>query len=402
VRRASPVTRVLVIAPTPFFGDRGCHVRIYEEARALAARGVATEIVTYPVGDDPAGMTVRRAPRLPGVRIQSVGPGYTRPLVDATLVRTALGAARRFRPHIVHAHLHEGIAIGVVVRRRLRVPLVADLQGSLVGELVDPGFLTTGTIGARLVGRVERWLVRQPDVLVASSTAALDLLRSQGADPARLAWLPDGADLETFHPMPMDRTLETTLGLMGKKTVVFLGLLTTYQGVDMLLDAVPDVVRAVPEAHFLVMGYPNEDKYRTFVEARGLRSAVTLTGRIPYGEASRYLALGLVAVSPKQSPTEANGKLLNYMACGLPTVATDTPVNRELLGEAGVYVPLQDSRALAAAIVSLLQDPARRARLGADLRQRVEESFTWPVLADRLLDIYADACRAGGGGRGAS
>ncbi len=237
-------------------------MRIYEEVRALAARGVASEIVTYPVGNDPVGLTVRRAPRLPGVGIRAVGPGYTRPIVDATLLATALSAARRFKPDIIHAHLHEGIAIGAVLRRRLRIPLVADLQGSLVGELVDHGFLSNGSMSASIVGRVERWLVRQPDAILASSSSALRLLESQGADPRRLVWFPDGADLSEFRPLPVDRALEASFKLSGKRTVVFLGLLTPYQGVDLLLDAAPEVARAVPSAHFLLMGYPDEDRYR--------------------------------------------------------------------------------------------------------------------------------------------
>ena len=221
--------RVLVVAPTPFFGDRGCHVRIYEEVRALAARGVASEIVTYPIGADPSGLTVRRAPRLPGVRVRAVGPGYTRPLVDATLLATALSTAKPFKPDLIHAHLHEGIAIGAVLRRRLGLPLVADLQGSLVGELVDHGFLSSGSMSASVVGRVERWLVRQPDAILASSSSALHLLRSQGVDPNRLIWFPDGVDLDAFRPLPIDRALEASFGSVWK----------AHRRVSRTADAVP-------------------------------------------------------------------------------------------------------------------------------------------------------------------
>ena len=366
-------------------------MRIYEEVRALAARGVECEIVTYPTGNDPPGLTVRRAPRVPGIGVRAVGPGYTRPIVDATLLATALSTARRFQPDVIHAHLHEGIAIGTVLRRRLGIPLIADLQGSLVGELADHGFLSNGSMGASLVGRVERWLVRQPDVLLASSSASQRLLEVQGVAPDRVVWFPDGADVTRFRPLPVDADLAGTLGITGKRTVVFLGLLTQYQGVDLLIEAAADVVRQMPAAHFLLMGYPDEDRYRAMVAARGLQSAVTLPGRVPYSDAARYLSLGMVAVSPKLSTTEANGKLLNYMACGLATVASDTPVNRELLGEAGVYVPVNNVPALAGAIAALLVDDDRRTRLGHALRQRAETEFSWPALAGRLIDIYESA-----------
>src|SRR5262249_37825523 len=71
----------------------------------------------------------------------------------------------------------------------------------------------------------------------------------------------------------------------------------------------------------------------------GLGGSVTVTGRIDYAEAPRHLALATVAVSPKRSATEANGKLLNYMAAGPPTVAYDSPVAREIPGQAGALAP---------------------------------------------------------------
>lgn len=377
-----------MIAPTPFFGDRGCHVRIFEEVRALAARGIDTEIVTYPVGDDVPGLRIRRSAKPPGVDVRPVGPSYGRFALDAWLLAAAHRAVRGFRPDLLHAHLHEGIAIGTVLRRRFGVPLVADLQGSLAAELVDHGFLAPRGAIPRVVRRVERWLVRQPDAVLVSAREGEAMLAAQGANPARIHWLPDGVDLSRFSPRPADPGLQRRLGLADKQVVVYLGLLTAYQGVDLLLTAVPEVVRQVPDAHFLVMGYPHEDAYRRRVDELGLSAHVTLPGRIPYEEAPSYLALGRVAVSPKQSLTEANGKLLNYMACALPTVATDTSVNRDLLGDAGMYVPVGDATALAAALTTLLRDPARRAAIGAALRARVESCFAWPAVAGRLIGIY--------------
>jgi glycosyltransferase involved in cell wall biosynthesis len=380
--------RILVVAPTPFFGDRGCHVRILEETRALAERGVSSEIVTYDRGRDVPGLTIHRAARVPGITVRDVGPSYGRVALDAALLSTAARVTRRFRPDVVHAHLHEGIAIGAVLRRWFRIPLVADLQGSLTAEMVDHRFLRDRGLVTATVRRLERWLVRQPDAVLVSARNGLPLLADLGAAADAVEWLPDGVDLERFRPAAPDPSLHEALGLNGKRVVVFLGVLTPYQGVDLLLDAVPSVRRSVPDVHFLIMGYPNDDAYRERVRQLGLADCVSLPGRIPYAEAGRYLTLGDVAVSPKTSTTEANGKLLNYMACGLATVATDTPVNRDLLGDAGVYAPVADPGALAARLVELLADPDRRTAAGQALRRRAETHFAWPALTDRLIRVY--------------
>jgi glycosyltransferase involved in cell wall biosynthesis len=144
----------------------------------------------------------------------------------------------------------------------------------------------------------------------------------------------------------------------------------------------------VPDAHFLIMGYPNVERYRDKVRCMQLQHSVTLQGRIPYEDAPRYLRLGDVAVSAKRSATEANGKLLNYMACGLPVVAFDAPVSRDLLGPDGVFVPPGDQRQFAASMCDLLLNPSRAAALGARLRARAEELHPWDQKIKPLLRVY--------------
>jgi glycosyltransferase involved in cell wall biosynthesis len=178
-------------------------------------------------------------------------------------------------------------------------------------------------------------------------------------------------------------------------------LLNSYQGVDHLLEAVPRVLARVPKAHFLVMGYPDEERYRQQAGELGVSDHVSLPGRIDYDQAARYLSLGDVAVGPKLSETESNGKLFNYAACSLPTVAFDTPPSREILGDLGVYAPRGDAAALADSIADLLEEPDRARALGARLRQRVIEHFSWRNTAGNLLEAYdlAVAGEAGAEGR---
>ncbi len=385
---ARDTLRVLVVAPTPFFGDRGCHVRIYEEVRGLTARGVDVRVVTYPTGRDLDGLAITRGRSWFGIEAGPLGPTWGRGLLDLSLLAACRRVARDFRPHLVHGHLHEGIAIGTVLRACHRLPLVADLQGSLTEELADHRFIPERGVLRELASFSERWLLRRPDRIVTSSSHGAALLRQQGVDASRIVALPDGVDVGVFRPCPPDVELSRQLRLEHRRVVVFLGVLTDYQGVDLLLEAVPAVVRRRPDAHFLVMGYPNEQHYRQLARSRGIEAAVTFTGRVPYEQAPRWLNLGDVAVSPKRSLTEANGKLLNYMACGLPVVATDTPVNRELLGDAGVFTTVGDAAALAGRLGDMLSNPEDARVRGVALRIRAEEEFAWPVLIRRLEALY--------------
>jgi glycosyltransferase involved in cell wall biosynthesis len=268
---------------------------------------------------------------------------------------------------------------------------VADLQGSLTGEMEAHGFFNRFPRLAGAFGRLERWIVRQPNLLLTSSGGfARALKETFGAPSERIDLLPDFVDTGRFRPgYPVD-DLVRRYGLRGKKVVAFLGVLTPYQGVDILLEeVVPGVIARSPEAHFLIMGYPHADRYEDKARAAGLSEHVTFTGRVPYADAPRHLCLAHAAVSPKSSASEANGKLLNYMAAGLPTVVFDMPVNREILGADGVYVRPGDAEGLANALAGLLADADGARSLGRRLRERAERQYGQEACGRSLVAHYS-------------
>jgi glycosyltransferase involved in cell wall biosynthesis len=175
---------------------------------------------------------------------------------------------------------------------------------------------------------------------------------------------------------------------MKKSVIIFVGVLTEYQGVDLLVEAVPYVVQKVPESKFLIVGYPNEQRYRQKARDLGVESWVHFTGRIFYEDVPRYLSLADIAVSPKLSPTEANLKLFTYMAMGLPTVVFDNPINREILGDVGVYAEVVNAMALADALIRVLTDKEWAKQVGLLSRQKAADEYSLSLVGKRLGDIY--------------
>src|SRR5713226_8062383 len=100
--------RVLMIAPTSFFLDYGCHVRILEETRILQKQDHRVKIVTYPLGRNIPDLDIERSLPIPFRSSREVGPSRSKLLIDQLLALKALQVARRFQPQIIHAHLHEG------------------------------------------------------------------------------------------------------------------------------------------------------------------------------------------------------------------------------------------------------------------------------------------------------
>ena len=386
--------RVLMIAPTSFFSDYGCHVRILEEARGLQSQGHRVVICTYHNGDSVDGLTIRRCLGVPGVERAVVGSSRHKLYLDAALTARTIGTALAFRPHLIHAHLHEGALIGGALARLLRRPLGFDYQGSLTAEMIDHRFLRRDSLLYRPTALLEGIANRAADTIVTSTTNAANLLVEQFGIPAgRVRTVADGVDTDRFRPGLLGRAerdaRRARYGIgPDRKVIVYLGLLAPHQGTELLLEAARIVVARDPRAFFLVGGFPGNETYHRQALALGLGPYLSFPGRIPYREAEAFLALGDIAVSPKLSETEGNGKLYNYAAMGLPTVTFDKAINREILGDAGSYAAARSAEDLAEALLGLMARPQEADRIGRAVRERAVSQLSWQARLGELLAAY--------------
>ncbi len=387
------VLRVLAIAPTSFFADYGCHVRIWGHLSALIRRGHEIRLLTYPSGRERSPVPTVR-PRLLRRWPVQVGSSWKKIALDATLAPLVWREGARFRPHVVHAFLHEGVALALLLHK-LGVPLVFDYQGSLTAEMMTHGFLSPSSPLRFLWQGLERFLDRQADVILPSTAHAVAFLKERSRVPEhRLLLLPDSVDPQIFRPprpedIPRLNALRARWHLPPDRPVVaYLGLLAPYQGIDTLLRGLRLLLSSVePPPLLLLMGYPFLDRYRRLVQQLGLEDHVRLTGAIPYDEAPEYLRLARVAVAPKRAVSEGAGKLLPYMATALPVVATDTPAHRAYLAEEGYYARPDDPQDVAHALAQALVDPHAPQR-GRRLRERVLAHYTWEHAVVRIEDAY--------------
>ncbi len=381
--------RILMLAPTPFFSDRGCHVRIYEEARALIRRGHEVLIVTYHLGRDMPGIATCRIPSVPWYRKLAAGPSWHKPYLDVLLFCKALSEVRRFRPDLLYAHLHEGAFLGVFLKMLFRIPLLFDCQGSLTTEIVDHDFVRPGSLPYRLFRAIEGFVNGRADLILTSSgPAARELIERWGVPAERVRSLMDGVDTGQFLPCAREEVRRELNLPSGVPVAVFLGVLNRYQGIDILLEVVKIFQSRGTPLHFLVMGFPHQQYQGRAVE-EGISDRITFTGRIDYRDAPRLLAAGDVALSPKVSLSEANGKLFNYMACGIPVLAFDTPINREILGDAGVYARFGDAADFAARLEELILQEGLRRELAEKVRKMAVDQHSWQARGREL----EDACR---------
>lgn len=387
--------KILMVAPTSFFSSYGGHIRIAEEADALRRLGHQVKVVTYHNGGAWDGLPIERTLTVPWRSDAEVGSSRHKVAFDALLGLKLAQVMLRERPDIIHAHMHEGALVSLPAHVLLNIPMVFDYQGSLTSEMVDHRFLNPRGMLFGPARRLEEMINNAPNALIASSQRAVRLLREEyRCRQETITVVPDCVNPEFFDPAsvcPEERAaLKARLGIPAHhKVIAYLGLLAPYQGTDLLLQAAARITRERSDVHFLIMGYPGVDVYRARAEQWGVAAFTTFTGKINYLDAPRYLSLGDIAVAPKLSATEGLGKVLTYMAMGLPSVAFDTEVAREYLAEWGAYAVPGDAADLARVLTSLLDDAPRARSLGEALRRRAAGQFTWQRAAHQIVDVYA-------------
>jgi glycosyltransferase involved in cell wall biosynthesis len=292
----------------------------------------------------------------------------------------------------MHGHGWDGCWIAFALSKLTGVPFVFDMQGSFTGEIVAHGYAKTESAFFALLRWIERRTLHLGMVVTQSQQMVDDAIRDFGVRPDRIIHTYDGVDTEEFRPgLDADDLREQLKLPADKQIVVFVGLLKPYQGVDSLLDAIKLLVeeQRYTGAHFLIMGFPDEDKYTARAAEMGIGAYCTVPGKINYKLLPRYLALGNVAVAPKLSPTEGDGKIYNYLANGLPIVAYDRPASKEILGDLAFYAELGNARSLAEALHAALTDTARATSLGRMGRELAVSKYSWLAVAQRLLTAYA-------------
>jgi len=373
--------KVLNIVPTPFFADRGCHMRILGEMKALGKYGYENIIVTYHNGRDIEGLDIRRIINIPWYKKLEAGPSIHKFYIDIILFFKAAAVYIKEKPDIIYGHLHEGAFVGGLVKYLLtlgRVPLVFDVQGSLTDELDTFDWLKGRKVIRWFFHTLEKFICSMPDFFICSSVSNGDIIKNRfKKDPDRVRVVIDGVHTDFFNRSPR-KGFKKELGIPEKAPlVIFTGALLAAKGIWNLVDAIPMVLEKRADVHFLIVGYPVEETKKK-IEELGVSGNVTFTGMVDYFELPDYLLISDVAVEPKMERAgEASGKVINYMGAGLPVVCFEGKNNRRFLGEGGIYAADNKIENLAEKILWAVENPEEARKLGEKNKQRVEEVFSW-------------------------
>ena len=324
-------------------------------------------------------------------------PGLAEVALMKATGRRLLEVARQVKPHVIHAHSPVLNAMPALrVGRQLGIPVVYEVRAFWEDAAVDHGTTHEGSMRYRLTRRLETHALRQANHVFTICEGLRADIVARGIAPERVTVIPNAVDIEAFDPGGQpDEALKARLGVTGASVVGFIGSFYAYEGLDLLLAALPELLRRRPEVRVLLVGGgPQDAALKAQAAALGVADKVVFTGRVPHTEVQRYYDLVDVLAYPRHSMrlTELVTPLkpLEAMAQGRVLVASNVGGHRELIehGRTGWLFEAGSTAALADGIASLLERRADWPALRAAGRGFVEGERNWARSVSRYRAVY--------------
>lgn len=370
--------KILVLAPQPFFTQRGTPIAVRLLLETLAERGDVLDVLVYPDGEDVeiANCRILRVPALPGTR--GIGPGFSlkKLIADAVLAPMAAWRMLRGRYDLVIA-VEEAAYIAWVLRPILGVPYIFDVDSSIPEQINDkkplPGWLY------RFLVAVEARAARGAVGALTCCRALEDLVRGHAPD-LPIQTIEDITMLEPDQgtPPPADVPADAP-------AVMYVGNLESYQGVDLLIDGFARLDPDLP-ANLVIIGGAADHiaAGRARAEAAGIGHRTHFLGPRPVEKLGEYLRAAAVVASPRTQGRNTPMKIYSYLDCGRPLIATRLPTHTQVLDDeiAMLVEPTADD--MARGLTELLADPARRDTMAAAAQVRVQAEFSRDGYARKL------------------
>ena len=331
--------------------------------------------------------------KLPVLNQIAVMDGLTNRLKDV---------AEIVKPDILHAHSPVLNALPALrVGRRLGIPIVYEVRAFWEDAAVDHGTSREWGIRYRLTRALESYALRRVDAITTICEGLRGDILGRGIAPEKVTVIPNAVNIENFSTGESpDLQLAKDLGLDGRLVLGFIGSFYAYEGLTVLLRALPAMLSSNPDIRILLVGGgPQEQELKALATQLGLQDKVTFTGRVPHDQVQRYYNLIDVLVYPRLrmrlTDLVTPLKPLEAMAQGRLVVASDVGGHLELIqdGETGVLFKAGDPDALAAKVLNLLSRPDLWPRLRTAARRFVETQRSWPGSVARYKDVYGSLVR---------
>lgn len=370
-----------MIAPQAFFRPSGTPFSIYNRVTILSELGHDIDIIAYPFGEEVKIKHCRiiRSSRFPFIHDVKPGPSLKKLLLDIPFFFTVRGVAKKKRYDAVFSH-EEGALFGRWVRRKQHIPHVYDMH-SFIPIMFEEWGISRLKLFYYLGSFFQKLFLRGSDVIVVNCLNlknAVERLLPGEEKKKKVIVIENTAALR--HEQHVSRTAEAVkrqLGLKNEQVILYTGSFVPLQNLDLLLESIPQVVKAVQNVKWVLVGGEQGEIRRLQKKAArlGVTDKVILKERVAPQEIPAYLRIADIVTSPRARGINVPFKLYSLMESGKPILAPHSLLYNSFLDDTNALLTDATPRAFAAATIKLLKDAGLRQKLAKTALEKSRKEY---------------------------
>lgn len=366
---------ILFITPQPFLQWRGSPIRVKFDVEALTESGHKVDLLAYPIGEDPQipCVNVFRIPNPFGISNVPVGPSLVKVLLDVFLLFKALQLSYKARYDVVHCVEEAGL-IGVLLKWLRGYKLVYEKHSHISSYKRGP--LRNVVLG--IYKYLEAFVIRKADLTFAGPGVYKEVTAIIKQGCAQVIYCIPSSRVTSN--MQRAEEIRRQLALADDDLLItYVGTFAQYQGIDLLISAIPEVLKEGNNAQFLIIGgFPEEiEQYKGLLDGCGVLDHVSFLGIINPDETAHYLFASDILLSPRTAGKTNPIKIFDYLKANRPIVATNHISNSRILDESMCQLTEVEATDFARGILDLMKDADRRDRLAKQGKKLIDESYNY-------------------------
>ncbi len=378
---------ILVIAPQPFFQNRGTPIAVRLLVSELARLGHDVHLLVFHEGEDVTlpGVHLHRIPAIWGIKNIPPSLSLKKIVCDVFMFFKAIGLMRRRHFAVIHA-VEEAAFMAMLLKMISNTPYIYDMDSSLAQQIVEKfSFLRPLSPALQFC---ERLAIQGSCGVVAVCRALQDIALAHA--PKKLIVRLEDISLLEEATASSDEDLRQSLRIVGP-IMLYVGNLEKYQGIDLLLQSFQLALHQGCRGNLVIIGGTPETitAYKKYAEELGVADHTFFCGPRPVALLGHYLAQADILLSPRVQGNNTPMKLYSYLDSGKAVLATNLPTHTQVLTDDFACLVAPERQSMAAGMAKLLDNPKLCIRLGENGRQVARENYSLAAFRAKLADFYS-------------
>ena len=381
--------KILLLAPEPFFEERGTPIAIRLLAETLCEQNNKVDLLTYHQGANITveGLRILRVPKIPFIKIIPIGFSFRKFITDIFFSIFLFGVLLFNDYDVLHA-VEESIFPAAFLNIFWKKKLIYDMDSSLIEQLCEKWkFLSHFE---KVLNFFEKWAIRRSDIIVPVCSYLAQ--KAQKCKSKENIYLLEDIAFESDKTPEHVDNIRSQFNITGI-IALYVGNLEHYQGIDLMLDSLK-LIDSDTDFTVVIIGGSGKDvaKYKSKAEELNLSKKICFAGPKPFANLQFYLKQGDILMSPRIKGKNTPMKIFSYLSSGKPILATNIDSHTQVLDSSCAYLVNPEPKNFSIGLHELIENKELREKLGQHGKELADKNYSRESYKKKVENIYSMIC----------